>query len=161
MVRNIVKFDNFKGFPTTLNQALFTWWRHYNMDGSTSNWLNICLTTKSSIVGGSRRPWLSHKISCTLSFTSSGVFGGFKPWSMGSKVGECSWNASFRGFKSWNSFNDWASHVEVKVCRSSQSLRVNTQIEWANTKSDHNENKNVCHRVRPFGWQLKKTLSSS
>ncbi len=44
------------------------------MDRSIGNQLNICLTTKSSIKGGSKRPLLSHKISCTISFTSFGIF---------------------------------------------------------------------------------------
>jgi len=66
-------------------------------------------------------------------------FGGFKPWSEGSRFEECSWNASFKGSKSWNFFTDWASHEEVKVCRSLQSLRANIQTKWANIESDHNE----------------------
>jgi hypothetical protein len=59
--------------------------------------LNICLITKSSIKGCSRRPWLSHKVSCTLIFISFGVFGGFRPWSTCYRVEKCSWNASFKG----------------------------------------------------------------
>jgi hypothetical protein len=43
------------------------------MDMSMGNQVNICLATRSSIKGGSKRPWLSHKISWTLGFTSFGV----------------------------------------------------------------------------------------
>ncbi len=137
---------------TTLNQTLFTRQRHHNMNRSMGNWGNTWSTTKSSIKRSSIRPWLSHKISWTLGFTSYGVLGGFRLWSMGSKIEKCSWNASFKGSKSWIFFNYWARCEEVKVCRSLQSLKANTQIEWTNTESDHNENKNVCHKVRSYGW---------
>lgn len=138
--------------PTTLDQTLFTWWRHHNMDMSMGNWVSTWSTTKPSIKRNSIRPWLSHQISWTLGFTSFNVFGGFRLGSTSSKVAKCSWNVGFMGSKSWNFFNYWASHEEVIVCRSSQNLKTNTQIEWANIGSDHNENKNVCHRVRSYGW---------
>jgi hypothetical protein len=37
------------------------------------NQVNICLATKSSIKGGGKRPWLSHKTSWTLGFSKSGI----------------------------------------------------------------------------------------
>ncbi len=50
------------------------------------------------------------------------------PLSMGFGVEECSWNVGFRGSIFKNFFNDWASHEEVKVYKSLQSLRATHKL---------------------------------
>jgi len=54
-----------------------------------------------------------------------------------------------------NFFKDCATHLTIRISKISQTLWTNIDNDHTNkNKKDHNERRNVYHRVKTLTWQL-------